>query len=295
MSQTVGELINKLAIQGGINAEDEGLKALLSNAALSNTEVPDNILTGINGSLLTVDSAKNNPTLKSHFFAQALNGVDTELSNLYSEFGLGEDVITELNAEKSSTKRTGLLARKIQMLEAAKSGQSKEGKDELQKTIDSLNEQIKMDAENHQQALTNLTNEHRSGIQDMLINTSLSGYDYSLPVDKEISIQTARQILNSELASKGGKVVLNDNNQLMLRTADGSQDFYIGNDKFDFKGFVDQTLANHKLLKATNDPAPNPGQAPIPGQGIPNGNPAPMGKPNPFLEAASKSAGQFDE
>jgi len=282
MSQ-LGELLNKLATQSGVDANDESLKALLSNPTIASYEVPETIVTSLTNNLMTVESAKNNPTIKNHFFATALNGVDSELNNLTTKYGFEQGIIDELNAEKSSTKRVGLMISKIQELESAKANTGGGDKAALQEVIDKLHLEMKTQGETHASALDTQTIANRENIKGMLVNNLLSGYEYSLPVDKAISINTANQLINQEVNKLGAKVVLTDNNELQLTTSDG-MDVFNGNDKMNFKGLVETTLANNKLLK-TKEPIITP----------PAGTPPAGGGRNEFLEAATTSAAQFDE
>lgn len=281
MSQ-LGELLNKLAIQSGVDANDESLKALLSNPTISSYEVPATIVNSISSNMLTIESAKSNPVLKSHFYALAYNGLDSELENLATEFGVESSIMEELKAEKSSTKRAAQFTRKIKELESLKAKASGSDKNGLQTEIDRLNGELKTIKEGHSQELSKTQASFRESIKNMLSDNLLMGYEYSLPVDKSIAVSTAKQLIDMELRKVGGNLVLNDNNELELKNKDG-MDLFIGNDKFDYKSFVDQSLATHKLLK-TKDATP---PAPV----IPPSNaPAGMGE---FLAQATKNAEQF--
>src|ERR1700752_1690321 len=121
----VREFINSLIIKAGGNVNDEKVKTALA-AIDANVELGDDLAGLIDRSLISIDQAKNNhPDIKKHYTALALNGLDTELDRLMEDEKLGEDIVTELKAEKSSTKRAALIAKKIKELEAAKAGQGK--------------------------------------------------------------------------------------------------------------------------------------------------------------------------
>lgn len=288
MSQNLGELLNKLVSQAGLDTESEGVKALLSNPTVSGYEIDPSIANGITSNLMTVESAKNNPTLKNHFYALALNGVDSEINNLVGSMELEQSIVEELNAEKSSTKRVGLLINKIKELESAKVNANNSGKEKLNEQIEGLNAQINSLKEAHANEMTAQATAHRENIKDLQVNTLLSAYDYALPTDKDVSILTAKQVINGELSKHGAKVVLNDNNELALQTNEGT-DFYLNNEKVTFKGLAESTLANHKLLKTVEKPTPN--SAPTGGGQTPPSNPA----SNEFLAAASQNLEQLSE
>lgn len=292
MSQ-LGEILNRMATQAGINPEDEGLKALLSNPTVSTYEISDNIVEGLSNGLMTMESAKNNPTIKNHYFAQALNGVDSELNTITSGLGLEQSILDELNAEKSSTKRVGLLINKIQALESAKANTNKDGKQVLQVEIDKLREEHNKEVldlrSNNTQEIDTLKDQQKDTIKGILMQSSLNGYDYSLPVSKEVSSKVALDTILNELNKVGGKVVLGDNNDLELKNNEG-QDLFINNEKAIWKTFSETQLSNHKLLKTVDAPTPSP-HIPIP---TPNVTGEPV-QNNAFLVAANEAVKQFDQ
>lgn len=281
---TLGELINRLAIQGGIDQNDEALKGLLTNTAVSGLTIDDKIVSAIDSNLLTVESAKNNPTLKNHFTALALNGVDLELKRLYEANELESSIVDEINAEQSSYKRIGLLIDKVKTLESAKASANKDGKEKLNGEIEKLNQQINDIQSDHANELNAMKTNHRNDIKNMLVKNMLGSYDYSLPTSKDVSIITAENIINNELAKRGGLVIIDDNNNLQLKQSENPElDFYVNNEKVDYKGFADSTLANHKLLKTVDTPPAN--QPPTPPANMP---PAPGGS-NAFAESIAQN------
>lgn len=288
----LGELLNKLAIQSGIDANNEGLKALLSNPTVASYDIPEAIASSIQGNLLTVESAKNNPILKNHFYALALNGLDTELDGLMTELGIDEAVKGELLAEKSSTKRASLLTKKVKELEAAKAQATGGKADKLQEQIDSLNQQILTERSKVTEVETNLKNQHKAEIKDLLLRNMLGQYDYALPVSMDANITTAMALFNSELNTKNGVLELDDNKNMVLKTKDGMK-LFDNNQEIGIKDFVDGVLGKHKLLKASGQPPV--GTPPV---GTPPVGTPPVGTPpvasNAFAQAAAEAAKQFD-
>lgn len=294
----VGELINALAIQSGISADDEGLKALLTNPQLSQITVPEAVESSIQSNLLTLESAKNNPKVKAHFTALAYNGLDAEIQNTMNTLGFDEATKAEILAEGSSTKRAALLsvkAKEIAEKQAAdKYAESGKGKDELNRQIESLNGQINSMKEQHEQAIASKVAEHRGQLQDLSLRNLLSGYNYALPLSPEANVQTAMSLLQTELAAKGLKVGLSDNNELTLTTNEGTK-YFPNNKEVGVKDFADEVLGKHKLLQAKGSPTP-PAPTPPSTPPTPPGNGTHQTVVNSgFKEAASALAKQFDE
>jgi hypothetical protein len=83
MSSNFGQLISHLAKKAGLPEDDAQLINLLSNAELTKVVVPQELYNSIDNKLLNVDDAKNNhPLIKAHYFAQAYNGLDSEVNRL---------------------------------------------------------------------------------------------------------------------------------------------------------------------------------------------------------------------
>ena len=290
MSQ-LGELLNDLAIQSGIDVNNEGLKALLSNATISAYDIPDAIASSIQSNLLTVDSAKNNPIIKSHFFALALNGVDSEINGLMNELQFSDEVKAEILAEKSSTKRSSLLTKKAIEIEAAKGNAGNVDVEKFNAKISELNNQlVAKDAERLSYG-EEITSKHRNETKDLLMKNQLSNYNYAMnTIPKEVNIATALAMINQEANTKGIKVALNDNNQLDLMTADGTK-YFENNKEVNVQSFIDGVLGQHKLIVAKPSNETPPANVPTP---TPANTP---GQPNAsaFTQRAAELAKQYEE
>ncbi len=131
-----GQLIAHLAKKSGIPDDDQNLIGILSNAELTRVNVPNELFNSIDNRLLSIDDAKNNhPLVKAHYFAQAYNGLDSELDRVKDELGIDDATWQDLQGERSSTKRAVALAKKVKELTEKKSGAEPKAKDALQKQI----------------------------------------------------------------------------------------------------------------------------------------------------------------
>jgi hypothetical protein len=262
----LGEYINTLAKQAGMSGEEPELKSLLSNTQVSGAEIPDAIVQKINGGLLTLESAKNNSEIKKHFFAQAYNGLDSELTGVFGELGISEEVKAELLAEKSSTKRASLLAKKVKEIESLKASAGKGDKAELQKIIDDLNAQIKTEKETAKKAIDQVNADKNEFVKGYMISGSLGKFNYATDLAKEENFLLPKTKIQNALKEKGLRVVI-ENENLKLETEAGT-DYFENNTKVDFNSFLEKTLSNNKLL-AVSDPG-TPAKIPVPG-GAKNG------------------------
>jgi len=247
---TINDLINSLAQKAGIQPDNQGLKDLLTNAELSKVTVAPELATAIESNLLTMDSAKNNSVLKAHYFAQSLNGVDSEVGRIMDESGLDDTTKAEILAEKSTPKRVVLLTQKIKALEEAKSGATGKGdKVELQNAINALNAEKSTLIKDHAAVIERIQGEHQGQMTSMMVKNTLSTYNYALgDLPPEIKLDTAFSVIQKALQSEGAKVI-SENGTLRLVTNDGTDYYDKQQNKRDFSQFVEATLAQNKLLK----------------------------------------------
>lgn len=244
----------------GVPANNEQLTDLLANENLQQIQINDDLANQINGNILTMESAKHNSALSKHFKATILNGLDSEMNNLFGELELPDEVKSEILNEQSTFKRVPLLVQKVKALESAKSGASQSDKNDLQKEIDRLNGQIAETNDSYKAQLQQVENEWKNKFLDSNISTVLHGYNYAFETDKSNSVMMAKALLNNTLSQKGLKVIdENGSLKLVKPTEDGSfMDYYDDkNQKVGFKDFADQLLTENNLLKTTDSTPPS--------------------------------------
>ena len=278
------ELFEQLSERTGFNIADESLKPIVSNAALTQIQVPAEFVTSLNRNLMTESEAKINGNVKKHFTATALNGVDAKVKEILDEFGFDEDAKTGIFAEQNSYNRIKLLAQSISDLKdksiTATGGEKKALVDKINELTSALNA-----ANNAKAAEIAATNQKwTSTLTDKEINSMFSNYDYAMDLDKEIQIQTARNVWERELKNKGGKYVYSEDGLRLVNAETPDLPFTIDNKQVDVKQFTEGVLAQNKLLKVT--------KAPVQG-----GTPQPMAQPmqgnSPAKAQVSKALADF--
>lgn len=268
----IAELITKLAAAAGIDTSDPGMINVLSSSEINKVNVPDSISGKLLNGLLSVESAKNNPDIKSHYVAQALNGVDGKISAALDILGFDETEKSKILAETNTYNRIQLLsdAAKIKM-DALKAAKAKGGSDEniekLKNEVLALNSQIKKLGEDHAEALASKDTEHNNNLLNLNIRSLLSGKKYatdSLKISKELILDSAQKAVLAALETKGAKAVLDSNNQIKLVQKDNPEmPFMEANSVVKFQDLMDTALADQNLLAVTDpnnggDPPPNP-------------------------------------
>lgn len=254
-----GELISKLATMAGMNPQDPALVDILSSSDFANYKVPDEIGTKITSGLLTMDSAMNNETLRRHFRAEILDGLDNNIKNVAERYNLDPEIIETINAEKKTTEKYNRLIEKMYELQNKKaSAATKTTKNEVEQEIQTLNNQIK----DLQTKLQNAPMERDQFWADRLktkaVQGLLSSYQYANEKDipKDVLIETAQVLLNKKLNENKIRLEYNaDQDTIALKTESGL-DFYKDNSPVSFKSFADSILSESKLLNIPGASAP---------------------------------------
>lgn len=251
------DLLKSLAQKAGVpTAEIDKLVALESIASV---EVDDSTADLLERNLMNLDVAKTHPAIKDAIGkmikAELYNGLDAEITSTMTEIGLTEAQQSEILAEKSSTKRAALLAKKVKEYEAAnhKDAGTAEKRELIQKVNDLNNNISKLQSE-HAAALQAKDTELASKLLNKEIEFDLLGFNYALPENTpaHVKLAAARAVIDSQLATKGLKVI-SDNGVRKVVKADNTDYFDEHNKPVSYNDFISGALAQNNLLAASND------------------------------------------
>jgi hypothetical protein len=254
MPKTAAEFLKDLAIKAGVKIDDETFKPLLAAPELANINIPDELITGIDNGLLSLDSAMNNhPKIKGRYFSEAYDGLDKELARFIDEHKLPDDIKAEILAEKSSTKRAVLLAAKIKDLEEKKATSGKGEKDTLQQQINDLNAQLR--AEKDKEA--GIRAEYEGKLKDVkmgyTLGSLLGGYKTIYDeLDGEVKDITLKAIINKSLNADAAEFTVDDSGHLVLRKKDGTNFFGEDNRLLNPKSYLDKIMSRDKIIKVSD-------------------------------------------
>lgn len=260
-TMTIGDFINKLANLAGIEPANEHLVSVLSKAEIANYALPESLTSSLFSGVLTQDSAKNNETLRDHFFAQFMNGQESTMKRLLEESDLSDkwdDVKTEKGVGKKLEKLYSLVKDAEKSRAASKGGDKKE----FEQTITDLNNQIKTLKESIPTIQGERDSYWMGKVSDGEMNRLLSSYQYGIDLPQDVILQTAKNLVNRKLQDNKLKAEYNpENNTFSIKTEAGLEHFK-DNSPVSFKSFLDSTLAENKLLKiAGSDKKPDQRQA----------------------------------
>lgn len=261
MPITAAEVVKKLLAKAGVTYDGD-----------LSAEIPDDVVTSLDNQLLTIAAATNNhPDVKKVYFAQAYNGLDAEMKELITEFGLSDEVKAEIERAGGSTKKAVALARKIKELsEKTAPPDTKKHAEEIRL----LNEKLAAEI----QSKTGMKTEFDNQIKQIKIQTKLGGmisgyktvFDDLDPVAKETGIQA---ILNKNLQDSNAEFTFDENGNLSLIKKDGTNLFGENHTLVTPQAFIDKSFS--KILKVNGATPPNNNPAPpVSGGGQQQKNPA---------------------
>lgn len=247
-----GEFITKLCTLAGIEQSDPALISLISSSEFSNAKVPDEIVQKINSSLFTLDSARNNESLRKHYHAEILNGLDDNIHSFVDKLGIDPNVAEELKSEKKTIQKYNKLVEKVIELQEKKAdSKSATNKSELEAEILKLNSQIKELSNKLKEAPLERDKIWQDKLKTKAIENTLGSYRFANEenIPKDVLIETAKVLLNKKLSENNVSIQYdNDKDSISLKTESG-MDFYLDNSPVSFKSYVDSILAESKMLE----------------------------------------------
>lgn len=247
-----GEFITKLCTMAGIEQNDPALIDLISKSEFSNAKISDDLVQKINSSLFTIDAARNNESLRKHYHAEILNGLDDNIHNVVDKLSIDPSVAEELKAEKRTIQKYNKLVEKVLELQDKKvEAKSATNKNELENEISKLNNQIKELSGKLKEAPIERDRFWQDKLKSKAIENTLSNYRYANEnnIPKEVLIETAKILLNKKLSENNVSIQYdNDKDSISLKTESG-MDFYLDNSPVSFKSYIDSILAESKMLE----------------------------------------------
>lgn len=290
---TLGEAINQIAQSAGLPSDNEHLKTFLSSPTISGASFPDEILNAITGNLLTIEAAKNNPTIKSHYVAQSYNAVDKQIEDALGELAIDADTIASLKTIGSTPAKVKAAITKIAELKSKAADASGTDKKELVEKINNLTKQVNdfqaSKAAEIETEVSKVKNHYESQFTDMAFSNLLSSEKLANPLgwDASLVLQAAKTVINNELAAKGYQYTRSANG-FELTTKEGTL-VYDNNQKVEFSDFTKKVLLEKKMLEVAGSSTPPASTT----RHTATTDAAPSKGKNTFAAAAAETAHQF--
>lgn len=291
MAKKLSDLLKEVLTKAGFDLKD----AKFANLLAVQTDVDDNLFdeikTGIDNNLMDLNGARNHPVLNSDITKRVLTPVEKIITTLLDEYKL-DDLKNELATEKSTYKKLESVIPKLLEKAGEKSKGSDADKQKLLDEIKRLNSEKAAADEAFKKQIDLLKSEYENNILNYAVGSVLESKNYALEnLPKKVNAMTALNLLNSELQTKGAKLVRTADGAIKLVRNDNPELEYMESNKpVQFDSFVDSLLAKNNLLKVS-DPNPKkvPGKSPIPIIPVEQANEQVATANNKHLEALNAS------
>lgn len=256
MPVKIGTLLTSIAQRIGLATDTPEFIELLA----ANLEVPDTLAQAFTApELMTLEAARNNPKLKSHFYATSLNEIDRRITGSMDELEFPDEMKTDILAVTSTFDRINLFGKKIKELEARRNGASGQEKTALTAQINELQRKLGELTQASQLQYQSLQQAHSAEISDLILTNMISGRKLdTTKFPSNVMQNIARNFLDQEMQRRGIKLA-NTNKVLSLKQAQSPDlDYYHNNQPYTIDQLIDEVLANNNLLQIIDPPPVNP-------------------------------------
>jgi hypothetical protein len=259
MPKKLNEFLQSLIKKSGVELTDEQT-AMLNNEALSAVEMPDEIVNGVNNSLISLKDAKNNHTdIRSYYHKQLYDAWDASLLSLMDDMEFPEADKNEVLVERNTNKRLPLLVKKARELENKKATANMPDKAAINKERDELNAKIRQEQEKYNKAISDFEEQRRqdriNAKKDALIMPYKTIFD---DLDMDVRNSTIRNLIDKNLQDNNAHFSFDENGNFVLQKKDGTNFFGEGNQQEFPATFVEKILSRNKILKTTSKEGSQP-------------------------------------
>ena len=265
---TLSEFLQEMGNRSGYDTDK--LKDIVTNPAIMGMAIPDDFKSTVSTGLLTVKEAQINPEIKKHFSGVLLGGADAIMKELMDDYQMPDDVRSTLMTEQSTYARIRLFTKALADLKDQHSKASAGDKGALVNQINELNATITTLKDTMKNDLSATEQKWLNKFMDTTINSHFGKYEYAMEgIPNDVSVMTARQIFEKNLAEKGGRLKFMDDKVMLVSATDDALPFTIDNKQVDFNSFADSVVYDNKLARVKGAPNPNPSPNPAPAPNMP--------------------------
>lgn len=253
----LAEILEQLLPKIGIQQGTDEFNAIVQNKGVA-FEVPDKVKEAL-PTLLTIDEAKHNPTLKAHYYGNALDPFNKKVELWLKENGVSDDEAKAISENKNTFEK---IEKAIAAIAATKP-QTKSNDAELKQKINELNLMLSQQQRERDEAVNNVRNEYEQRFTEQEIDAIIGSKPLPGQFDSEVERKIAREFLNKKLAEKNAAIKRIDG-KLKLVAKDDEKMFIFDNGKeLDLDTLTNMALADNKFIKVNGNgsaPPPKPTQ-----------------------------------
>lgn len=253
----LAEILEQLLPKIGIQQGTDEFNAIVQNKGVA-FEVPDKVKEAL-PTLLTIDEAKHNPTLKAHYYGNALDPFNKKVETWLKDNGVSDDEAKAISENKNTFEK---IEKAIAAIAATKP-QTKANDAELKQKINELNLMLSQQQRERDEAVNSVRNEYEQRFTEQEIDAIIGSKPLPGQFDSEVERKIAREFLNKKLAERNAAIKRIDG-KLKLVAKDDEKMFIFDNGKeLDLDTLTNMALADNKFIKVNGNgsaPPPKPTQ-----------------------------------
>ena len=253
----LAEILEQLLPKIGIQQGTEEFNAIVQNKGVA-FEVPDKVKEAL-PTLLTIDEAKHNPTLKAHYYGNALDPFNKKVESWLKDNGVSDDDAKAISENKNTFEK---IEKAIAAIASTKP-QTKANDAELKQKINELNLMLSQQQRERDEAVNSVRNEYEQRFTEQEIDAIIGSKPLPGQFDTDVERKIAREFLNKKLAERNAAIKRIDG-KLKLVAKDDEKMFIFDNGKeLDLDTLTNMALADNKFIKVNGNgsaPPPKPTQ-----------------------------------
>ena len=253
----LAEILEQLLPKIGIQQGTEEFNAIVQNKGVA-FEVPDKVKEAL-PTLLTIDEAKHNPTLKAHYYGNALDPFNKKVESWLKDNGVSDDDAKAISENKNTFEKIEKAIAAI----ASTRPQTKANDAELKQKINELNLMLSQQQRERDEAVNSVRNEYEQRFTEQEIDAIIGSKPLPGQFDTDVERKIAREFLNKKLAERNAAIKRIDG-KLKLVAKDDEKMFIFDNGKeLDLDTLTNMALADNKFIKVNGNgsaPPPKPTQ-----------------------------------
>ena len=253
----LAEILEQLLPKIGIQQGTEEFNAIVQNKGVA-FEVPDKVKEAL-PTLLTIDEAKHNPTLKAHYYGNALDPFNKKVESWLKDNGVSDDDARAISENKNTFEK---IEKAIAAIASTKP-QTKANDAELKQKINELNLMLSQQQRERDEAVNSVRNEYEQRFTEQEIDAIIGSKPLPGQFDTDVERKIAREFLNKKLAERNAAIKRIDG-KLKLVAKDDEKMFIFDNGKeLDLDTLTNMALADNKFIKVNGNgsaPPPKPTQ-----------------------------------
>jgi hypothetical protein len=253
----LAEILEQLLPKIGIQQGTEEFNAIVQNKGVA-FEVPDKVKEAL-PTLLTIDEAKHNATLKAHYYGNALDPFNKKVESWLKDNGVSDDEAKAISENKNTFEK---IEKAIAAIAATKP-QTKANDAELKQKINDLNLMLSQQQRERDEAVNSVRNEYEQRFTEQEIDAIIGSKPLPGQFDTDVERKIAREFLNKKLAERNAAIKRIDG-KLKLVAKDDEKMFIFDNGKeLDLDTLTNMALADNKFIKVNGNgsaPPPKPTQ-----------------------------------